>query len=98
MSIITARAKLLAIADRAPIELGVEIIEIIENEMFRASPIRKARRTSSALTEGLRRRIKRYAHENPDATFHEIATHHNVSIGRVSETLNDVYRNRRTAQ
>ncbi|RWH49578.1 MAG: hypothetical protein E5V72_14820 [Mesorhizobium sp.] len=97
MSIITARAKLLAIADRAPIELGVEIIDVIENEMFRAPPIRKARRTSSALTEGLRRRIKRYAHENPDATFHEIATHHNVSIGRVSEALNDKYPNRKAS-
>ncbi|RUU75372.1 hypothetical protein [Mesorhizobium sp. M7A.F.Ca.MR.362.00.0.0] len=98
MSIITARAKLLAIADRAPIELGVEIIDIIENEMFRAPPVRKARSTSSPLTEGLRRRIKRYAHENPDATFHEIATHHSVSIGRVSETLNDKYPNRKATQ
>ncbi|RWN60252.1 hypothetical protein [Mesorhizobium sp.] len=97
MSIITARAKLLAIADRAPIELGVEIIDVIENEMFRAPPIRKARSKSTSLTEGMRRRIKRFAHENPDATFHEIATHHNVSIGRVSETLNDKYPNRKAS-
>lgn len=97
MSIITARAKLLAIADRAPTELGVEIIDIVEQEMFRASPVRKAKSKSTALTEGLRRRIKRYAHDNPDATFHEIASFHNVSIGRVSETLNDKYPNRQKA-
>ncbi|WP_353640775.1 hypothetical protein [Mesorhizobium sp. WSM2239] len=98
MSIITARQKLLELADKAPTEIGVEILDIIENEMFRASPVRKAPRQSNPLTEGLRRRIKRYAHEHPDATFHEIATEHGVSIGRVSETLNNIYRNREFTQ
>lgn len=97
MSIITAREKLLALADRVPEEIGLEILEVVETEMYRASPVRRAPRTSSSLTEELRKRIKRYAQEHPGATFHKIASVFNVSIGRVSETLNDFYPNRKAA-
>lgn len=91
MSIITARKKLEDLAEKVPTEIGCEILDIVNNEMFRAKPARKAKARSAHMSEALRKKLAWYAHENPDLPYMEIAKQFNVSIGRVSEAVNGVY-------
>lgn len=91
MSIITARKKLEELAERVSTEIGCEILDIVNNEMFRASPVRRAKARSAHMSEALRKKIAWYAHENPELAYQDIGNHFNVSVGRVSEAVNGVY-------
>lgn len=94
MSIITARAKLNAIADR--LERGTfgrpgvaaEIRAVVNDHMFRESPVRRAPRKLRAMDAATAARIRDYAQRWPDLSQLEIANAFDTNPGRVSEALN----------
>lgn len=94
MSIPTARAKLLAVADR--LEQGTfgrpgtarEIRQIIEDHMYRELPVRRAPRKMRKMDPATAARIRDYAQQHPDLSMLEIANAFGTNPGRVSEALN----------
>ncbi|RWB08750.1 MAG: hypothetical protein EOQ39_18940 [Mesorhizobium sp.] len=87
MSIIAARDKLEELANRVPIEFGVEILTIVQQEMYRAKCVRRAPAASAPMSEALAKKIRWYAECNPDLRYQDIGQVFNVSVGRVSESL-----------
>lgn len=94
MSIITARAKLLAIADR--LEQGLfgkpgtanEIRAVVEDHMHRATPVRRAPPKCRKLDPATAMRIRDYAQQHPNLSQLDIANAFGTNPGRVSEALN----------
>ena len=94
MSVIIARAKLNAIADR--LEQGVfgkpgtarEIRQVIEDHLFRSPPVRRAKRKLRRLDTATAALVRDYAQQNPDASYMDIAREFDTNPGRVSEALN----------
>lgn len=86
-----ARAKLLVIArsleNRRMGSVAQDIRAVVEDHLFRESPVRRSPRKSARVTPAMAAGIKSYALTNPDASYMQIASRWGVSIGRVSEIL-----------
>lgn len=83
-SIPEIRKRLLEIAK----ESNLPEIEELVSEMYRRSPVARAKSKSRKLTPGLARRIRRRARQDPTKHQREIAEEFDVNPGRVSEALN----------
>lgn len=94
MSIPAAREKLLKLADRlAEGTFGKpgtarEIRQIVEDHMYRESPVRRAKPRVCKLTPELAEQIRKAAAERPEASMLELANYFGSNPGRVSEALN----------
>lgn len=94
VSIPEARRQLGLIADR--LEQGAlgrpamaqEVRNIIDQQMHRESPVRRAPRKLCRMDPDTARLIRHYANNNPEASQLEIANVFNTNPGRVSEALN----------
>lgn len=94
--IIEARNELYALADRlytmSPSsfngrDVGRELMAIVNTNMYRRSPVTKAPRRSSSVTDRKLQEIRSYHAINPTATYMSIGQIYDVSIGRVSEAI-----------
>lgn len=99
MSIPVARERLKAIAQELPEPHRQAILDVIEEETYRAKPIAKSQRDSAKFTDELRQQICDFywAHSLPRPSFKKMSSIFNVSVGRISEALNNVYPNRKVA-
>lgn len=86
-----ARRKLDALASRLHSKqqygAAVEIREICQELLTRASPVRRAPIDSRKLTPQLAEEIREYVAANPDLSQQEVGVHFGVNHGRVSEAL-----------
>ncbi len=71
-------------------ELGVEELHDLADEMYRNSPVRRARTKSAHLTVELAHEIRIFALKNPKMHQRDIAQKFNVNPGRVSEAMNNI--------
>jgi hypothetical protein len=62
----------------------------LADELDRRKPIKVAARSSTPMTDRLRKEIRTYSKANPNAPQTDIARHFNVNPGRVSEALRGV--------
>jgi hypothetical protein len=76
------------ISNRAAV-LADEIVGVIDNNMYRPKPVRRAPVRSAAVTPSKRDEIKGLYQEADDLSFAEIARLANVNPGRVSEVVRD---------
>jgi hypothetical protein len=56
-------------------------------ELHRRPAVRKARASSKPLDKAVAAAIRQTAARHPGWSYHDIAEHYNVNIGRVSEVL-----------
>lgn len=80
------RDRLREIAD----DLDIEELHDLADEMYRNSPIRRARPRSAHLTAKLAEEIRGYARKHPKMHQRDIAQRFNVNPGRVSEAMNNI--------
>ena len=80
------RSRLREIAD----ELENEELHALADEMYRNSPVRRARPSSAPLTPELAEKIRDYAKRHPKMHQRDIAQRFNVNPGRVSEAMNNI--------
>ena len=62
-------------------------LKLIEKNMHRRKPARRARKEHVTLTPTLKRKIRKFAGDNPRMSYVRIGKYFNVGIGRVSEAL-----------
>lgn len=72
---------------RAELRSIIRRLRLIERQMYRRSPKRKAAPESSVMTPYLKGKIRQYARKHSTASYKKIGDVFNVSIGRVSEAL-----------
>lgn len=80
------RNRLREIAD----DLENEELHGLADEMFRNSPVRRARPSSVPLTPELAGKIRDFAKRHPKMHQRDIAQRFNVNPGRVSEAMNNI--------
>jgi hypothetical protein len=71
-------------------ELDVEELHDLADEMYRNSPVRRARPQSAHLTPELAEEIRVFARKYPKMHQRDIAQKFNVNPGRVSEAMNNI--------
>lgn len=69
---------------------AIEELHDLADEMYRNSPIRRARPSSANLTPELAEEIRAYAKRHPKMHQRDIAQKFNVNPGRVSEAMNNL--------
>lgn len=85
-SIPDLRNRIREIAD----ESGIDELHDLADEMFRNSPVRRARARSAHLTPELAEEIRVFARRNTKMHQRDIAQKFNVNPGRVSEAMNNI--------
>ncbi|HEV7660782.1 MAG TPA: hypothetical protein VGO55_13165 [Allosphingosinicella sp.] len=85
-SIPQIRSRIREIADAN----GIDELHDLADEMFRNSPVRRAKTRSRPLTAKLAEEIRKYAAKNPKLHQRDIAQRFNVNPGRVSEAMNNL--------
>lgn len=72
------------------IEHGIAELSEIADELYRNSPVTRAKVKSAPLTPQLADEIRTYVQANPALHQREVAEHFNVNPGRISEALNNL--------
>jgi hypothetical protein len=83
---VQARLRALAATHKIP------ELDRLAGELSRRKPIKVAARSSTPMTDRLRKEIAAYAEANPDMAQADIAARFSVNPGRVSEALRGVRR------
>jgi hypothetical protein len=71
-------------------EHDLEELHDLADEMYRNSPVRRARPQSAHLSAELAEEIRQFANKNPKMHQRDIAQKFNVNPGRVSEAMNNL--------
>ncbi|GAA0468908.1 hypothetical protein GCM10009096_07280 [Parasphingorhabdus litoris] len=85
-SIPQIRDRLRELAD----ELNLEELHDLADEMYRNSPVKRARARSVHLTPELAEEIRVFVRKHPKLHQRDVAQKFNVNPGRVSEALNNI--------